>query len=93
MKGIAISTVHPLSNRPTETFHTGFQSELNVRSLVSCPSHRPPTGVTASSMPFRSFNVSNMIATLSFWKMLLLSRRISFITIRSGRVSQHLNVT
>ena len=47
---MAISTVQPPSKRPTATSHTGFQSELNVRSLVSWPSQRPPTGVTANAV-------------------------------------------
>ena len=51
LNGIAISTVHPPSKRPTAKSQIGFQSAEYCRSFVIWPSFRPPIELMVNADP------------------------------------------
>ena len=52
LNGMAISTVHPPSNRPVLTSHTPFQSRFMFPAVI-CPSNMPPNGLVWNMYPLR----------------------------------------
>ena len=53
LNGTAASSDQPPSKRAVLTAHTGFQSPLYWPSAATCPSMRPPTGLTLITTALR----------------------------------------
>jgi hypothetical protein len=81
---MTISIVQPDSNRATRTSHTPFQLVLSTSSTIVWSRTAPSAFVWKKNPLRRSWNVSKTTVRFSFWTMLLLSRRSSERTNRSG---------